>query len=49
VHEPVPADPGEAELYRRLRPLVEQSTTALADVLTALDAAHEPGSSGPLP
>lgn len=41
VHDPVVADPGEAELYRRLRPLVEQSTTALAEVLAALDAIHE--------
>jgi gluconokinase len=39
VHEPVDADPAEAELYRRLRPLVERSTEALTDVLTELDAA----------
>jgi gluconokinase len=30
--------PADAELYRRLRPLVEQSTAALAEVLTTLDA-----------
>ena len=41
VHEPVVAGPEETELYRQLRPLVERSTTALADVLTALDAAHQ--------
>jgi gluconokinase len=38
VHDPVEPDPTDAELYRRLRPLVEQSTAALADVLTTLDA-----------
>jgi gluconokinase len=38
VHEPVEPDPEDAALYRRLRPLVEQSTLALADVFTALDA-----------
>jgi gluconokinase len=38
VHEAVQPDPGDVDLYRRLRPLVEQSTTALADVLTTLDA-----------
>ncbi len=37
VHEPVAPDPEDAALYRRLRPLVEQSTLALAEVLTALD------------
>ena len=40
VHDPVLADPGAAALYRRLRPLVERSTTALADVLAALEAAQ---------
>jgi gluconokinase len=38
VHDPVEPDPKAAQLYRRLRPLVEQSTLALADVFTALDA-----------
>ena len=38
VHDPVRPDPGDADLYRRRRPLVEQSTAALADVLTTLDA-----------
>jgi gluconokinase len=38
VGDPVTADPADVELYRRLRPLVEQSTTALTDVLTTLDA-----------
>ena len=38
VREPVEPDPQDAALYRRLRPLVEQSTLALADVLEALDA-----------
>ena len=38
VHDPVEPDPEDAALYRRLRPLVEQSTLALADVFTALDA-----------
>jgi gluconokinase len=42
VHEPVEPDPEDAALYRRLRPLVEQSTLALADVLTALDAQPRP-------
>jgi gluconokinase len=37
VGEPDPPDPGTARLYRRLRPLVEQSTVALADVLQSLD------------
>jgi gluconokinase len=33
-------EPGrqDAALYRRMRPLVERSTDALADVLAALDA-----------
>jgi gluconokinase len=39
VHEPVPADPTAADLYRRLRPLVEQSTVLLVDVLADLRAA----------
>jgi gluconokinase len=38
VHDPVVPDPDDAELYRRLRPLVTQSTAALTDVLTTLDA-----------
>jgi gluconokinase len=38
VHDPVEPDPEDAALYRRLRPLVEQSTLALADVFAALDA-----------
>ena len=37
VHAPVEPDPEDAELYRRLRPLVETSTLALADVFAALD------------
>lgn len=37
VHEAVEPDPEAAELYRRLRPLVETSTLALADVFSALD------------
>ncbi len=45
VHDPVEPDPEAAALYRRLRPLVEQSTLALADVLTALDA-HSPALAG---
>ena len=49
VHEPITADPGAAELYRRLRPLVEQSTTALSGVLAALDAVHEPDPVVPAP
>jgi gluconokinase len=48
VHEPVEPDEQDAELYRRLRPLVEQSTLALADVFTALDA-HAPATAGPDP
>jgi gluconokinase len=38
VRDPVTADPADAELYRRLRPLVEQSTTSLAGVLDQLEA-----------
>jgi gluconokinase len=45
VREPVEPDPEDAELYRRLRPLVEQSTLALADVFAALDA-HAPAMAG---
>ena len=37
VHDPVEPDPQDAALYRRLRPLVEQSAFALADVFSALD------------
>jgi gluconokinase len=40
VAETVPADPAAARLYARLRPLVESSTVALADVLAQLG---EPG------
>jgi gluconokinase len=40
------AGPEDAELYRRLRPLVEQSTLALADVFAALDA-QAPAMAGP--
>ena len=38
VSDPVLPDPDDAAVYRRLRPLVERSTGALADVLTELDA-----------
>ncbi|WP_409332994.1 gluconokinase [Trujillonella humicola] len=38
VSGPVLPDPADAALYGRLRPLVERSTGALADVLTDLDA-----------
>jgi len=38
VHDSVEPDPEAAALYRRLRPLVEQSATALAEVHAALDA-----------
>ena len=40
VGDPVTADPADVELYRRLRPLVERSTTALADVLDELQPEH---------
>ncbi|HEU0102250.1 MAG TPA: gluconokinase [Mycobacteriales bacterium] len=44
VHDPVEPDQKDAETYRRLRPLVEQSTLALVDVLAALDThSLEPG------
>ena len=36
VGDPVTADPDDVELYRRMRPLVERSTAALADVLDDL-------------
>jgi gluconokinase len=39
VGDPVVGDPEATETYRRLRPLVERSTEALADVLTTLEAA----------
>ena len=42
VGDPVPADAAAAALYRRLRPLVERSTTALADVLAELEAVGSP-------
>jgi gluconokinase len=38
VQEPVQPDPRAAAAYRRLRPLVERSTLALADVFTELQA-----------
>lgn len=44
VGEPGPPDPETARLYRRLRPLVEQSTAALADVLQSLDDLTPAGS-----
>ena len=37
VHEPVQPDPVDAAVYRRLRPLIEQSTMALAEVFAALE------------
>ncbi|TFV53889.1 carbohydrate kinase [Geodermatophilus sp. DF01-2] len=42
VHDPVEPDPAEVAVYRELRPLVERSTEALTDVLTALDALDDP-------
>ena len=42
VHDPVEPDPADAAVYRELRPLVERSTDALIDVLTALDALDDP-------
>jgi gluconokinase len=38
VHQAVEPDPAAAYLYRRMRPLVEQSTLALADVFSTLDS-----------
>ncbi len=38
VRDQVRPDPDDAELYRRLRPLVTRSTEALTDVLITLDA-----------
>lgn len=37
VHDSVEPDPQDADAYRRLRPLVEQSTLALSDIFSALD------------
>jgi gluconokinase len=37
VSDPVEPEPAAAALYRRMRPLVEQSTQALTGVLTSLD------------
>jgi gluconokinase len=42
VHDPVQPDPADAAVYRELRPLVERSTDALTDVLSALDALDDP-------
>lgn len=43
VAEPTRPEPAHADLYRRLRPLVERSALAVTDVLTELDAlAPEP-------
>ena len=39
LQDAVEPDPAAAALYRRLRPLVEQSTAALADVFAALEPA----------
>lgn len=38
VHDAVDPDPADAELYRRMRPLIERSTLALVDVFAALDS-----------
>jgi len=38
VHDAVEPDPATADLYRRMRPLVEQSTLALADIFSTLDS-----------
>jgi gluconokinase len=38
VNQPVQPDEHDAGVYRRMRPLVEQSTLALVDVFAALDA-----------
>ncbi|MBM7808759.1 gluconokinase [Geodermatophilus bullaregiensis] len=47
VSDPVEPDPAAADLYRRTRPLVEQSTRALAEVLTTLDTLDDtPGHPG---
>lgn len=48
VHDPVEPDPADAETYHRLRPLVERSTLALADVFSALDG-DAPAPSGSTP
>jgi gluconokinase len=45
VRSPVTPEPHDADVYRRLRPLVEQSTLALADVFSALDT-HAPALAG---
>ncbi|NEM04658.1 gluconokinase [Geodermatophilus normandii] len=47
VSDPVEPDPATADLYRRMRPLVEKSTSALADVLTTLDALDDTPSQNP--
>ncbi|SHG32320.1 gluconokinase [Geodermatophilus nigrescens] len=47
VSDPVEPDPAAADLYRRTRPLVEQSARALADVLTTLDALDDTPSQTP--
>jgi gluconokinase len=47
VSDPVAPDPATADLYRRMRPLVEQSARALGDVLTTLDALDDTPSGTP--
>jgi gluconokinase len=47
VHDPVQPDAEAAGVYRRLRPLVEQSALALTDVFTALQAPGSPGIEDP--
>jgi gluconokinase len=37
IAPPTVPDPENAELYRRLRPLIEQSALAIADVVAELD------------
>jgi gluconokinase len=38
IDEPTRPDPRNADLYRRMRPLIERSALAMADVVTELDA-----------
>ncbi|MGY1700416.1 gluconokinase [Geodermatophilus sp. SYSU D00766] len=48
VSDPVEPDPAAADLYRRVRPLVERSADALADVLATLDALDDTPSGHPV-
>ncbi|WP_198597907.1 gluconokinase [Blastococcus atacamensis] len=47
VGDPVLPEPADVEVYERLRPLMVRSTTALGDILTALDDGTPSANSAP--